>query len=75
METIIAVALVMGFVLGIIVSPKMLEQSKPIGTLRIDYSDSDGPYIFLEAKCSVEEIAKRKHVTLDVKQENFISQN
>ena len=43
-----------------------------IGFLRIDRSDPDGPYLFLELKKSVNEIMTQKTVLLEVKRENFI---
>lgn len=44
-----------------------------VGTLRIDTSDSDGPYMFLELEVSVEEVISKKHVSLEVSTENYIS--
>ena len=38
----------------------------------IDKSDSDGPYLFLELKKSVNEIVTQKTVLLEVKREDFI---
>lgn len=43
------------------------------GVLRIDKSDEDAPYLFLEIKKSVGYLETRKFVRLKVKQENFIS--
>ena len=47
----------------------------PIGTLRIDTSDPDGPYLFLELHTPVSEVMKQKQVTLDVNTQSYISQN
>lgn len=41
--------------------------------LRIDKSDPDGPYLFLELKKSVNEIIAQRTVLLEVKREDFIS--
>ena len=46
---------------------------KPIGTLRIDHSDPDGPYMFMEidsGKASA--IDTNKYVTLEVNHESYI---
>lgn len=46
-----------------------------VGTLRIDTSDPDGPYLFLELHIPVNEVVKQKQVTLDVNTQSYISQN
>lgn len=49
-------------------------KSKPVdGVLRIDNSDSDGPYLFLELSRDVGDITEKKHVNLDVKLENLVT--
>ena len=48
-----------------------------VGTLQIDRSDpSEPPYPFLRISkdSSIEELSRRKYVLLEVKNENFISQ-
>lgn len=50
-------------------------QEKPVGTLRVDTSDPDGPYLFLELHTPVSEVMKQKQVTLDVNTQSYISQN
>lgn len=47
---------------------------KPIGTLRIDSSDPDGPYLFLELETDPNIIKKEKHVFLKVNTKSYISQ-
>ena len=47
----------------------------PIGTLRVDTSDPDGPYLFLELNTPVSEVMKQKQVALDVNTQSYISQN
>ena len=48
----------------------------PVGILRVDRSDpNDQPYMFLELKKPVSEFSKKKYVTLEVKNQNFISQD
>lgn len=63
---------VVGIILGVIFD-KFLIKSSHIGTLRIDNSDGDGPYLFLELTKSVSSFKKRKQVFMSVKEENYIS--
>lgn len=65
------VVVVLSFVLGYL----RRGSQKPVGTLRIDTSDPDGPYLFLELHTQVSEVMKQKQVTLDVNTESYISQN
>lgn len=46
----------------------------PVGTLRIDTSDPDGPYLFLELHTPISEVMQHKQVTMDVNTESYISQ-
>lgn len=62
---------VIGIVIGFVVS-FIIRRKHPVGFLRIDKSDSDGPYLFLELKKSVNEIVTQKTVLLEVKREDFI---
>lgn len=62
------------FILGVIVGTivvKMLEP-KNIGGLRVDHSDPDSPYVFLEASIPMDEIQKHKRVILDVKIQDYL---
>lgn len=63
---------IIGIVIGFAVS-FIIYRKHPVGFLRIDKSDSDGPYLFLELKKSVNEIIAQKTVLLEVKREDFIS--
>ncbi len=70
MQTV--VIFIIGFLIGcgivvIILRPKC------IGTLRVDTSDPDGPFIFLEASKSINFIASKKSVMLKVNLKNYIS--
>ena len=47
---------------------------KPIGTLRVDSSDPDGPYLFLELETDPDFIKKEKYVLLKVDTKSYISQ-
>lgn len=51
--------------------------SKPIifGKLKVDTSDPDGPYLFLELTDSVNVIQQQEYVTLKVDVSSYISQN
>lgn len=46
-----------------------------VGKLRVDTSDSDGPFLFLEITEPVETFAQRKYVTLEVDISSYISQD
>lgn len=52
---------------------KLISPTKPIGTLRIDTSDPDGPFLFLELDKPVGDFYKESQVTLKVSTENYIS--
>lgn len=43
------VYVVVGIMIGFVVS-SIIRRKHPVGFLRIDKSDSDGPYLFLELK-------------------------
>ena len=62
---------VIGILIGFVVT-SIIRRKHPIGFLRIDKSDSDGPYLFLELKKSVNEIISQRTVLLEVKREDFI---
>lgn len=46
-----------------------------IGDLRIDRSDPDGPYLFLELKQGIEAFKHDDYVVLRVNDSNYISQD
>ena len=62
---------VVGIMIGFVVS-SIIRRKHPVGFLRIDKSDPDGPYLFLELKKSVNEIVTQRTVLLEVKREDFI---
>ena len=43
-----------------------------VGTLRVDHSDPDGPFLFLELSKRVESVTSKKYVVLRVKAKDFI---
>ena len=65
------------FAVGIIVgsvATQLFWRPKGVGNLRVDTSDPDGPYLFLELTKDLDSVIKRDSVTLKVRKENFISQ-
>ena len=67
----IVVCLICGYVLGYSLGKN---KRKPIGTLRVDSSDPDGPYLFLELETDPGVIKKEKYVLLKVDTKSYISQ-
>ena len=65
------VYVVVGIMIVFVVS-YIIRRKHPVGFLRIDKSDPDGPYLFLELKKSVNEIVTQRTVLLEVKREDFI---
>ena len=65
-----------GFVIGLVVAgiAKIAVSSKNVGNLRIDRSDPDGPFMFLELKEPPRVVEAQEYVTLKVIAENYISQ-
>ena len=66
-----SIYVVVGILIGFAVS-SIIRRKHPVGFLRIDKSDPDGPYLFLELKKSVNEIIAQRTVLLEVKREDFI---
>lgn len=72
---LIALALIISFVFGY-VTGRVLKKQKPgetFGNLRVDRSDPDGPYLFLELDRDPDLLFVRKDVTFHVVNENYIS--
>ena len=63
-----------GIVLGTFIGIFIAQSHKPkrIGNLRLDHSDPDNPYLFLEFTVAPEVLHKQKEVTLKVKIEDYI---
>lgn len=53
---------------------KMKRVTRPVGSLRVDTSDPDGPYLFLELYTDVDRVCRKKSVVLEVNMSNYISQ-
>ena len=71
MELIIIFAI--GIVVGSIIT-RMVTKPLDFGTLRIDTSDPDGPFMFLELSKDVDTVASKKYVILKVNLKSYISQ-
>lgn len=67
---IFAVVLVIGIAIG-----RGTGRQKPVGDLRVDCSDRDGPYLFLEPDTDVGTIKAKKTVTFRVKIEDLLPQD
>lgn len=61
MDLIIAAVFVFGVFVGIIFT-----KIRSVGTLRMNTSDPDGPYLFLELHNGIDDIGRKKHVTFKV---------
>lgn len=61
------------FGLGIAQILFLRKKDDPVGALRVDQSDPDGPYIFLELYESVEDLSKRKEAIVEVKIQDYVS--
>ena len=60
-----------GFAIGLVAA--IIYYGKPQGNLRVDRSDPDGPYFFLEIKKPISSILKRKTIVLQVRCKNFLT--
>lgn len=72
LNTLIAVIVctICGIIVGYAVGKN---DRKPIGTLRVDSSDPDGPYLFLELETDPSIIKKEKYVFLKVDAKSYLS--
>lgn len=66
------VIFVVGFLVGCGITVAIFRW-KCVGALRVDTSDPDGPFIFLEASKGIDFIASKKSVVLKVNLKNYIS--
>lgn len=66
--TVVFVSYIAGYIVRAVSTPN----PKPIGTLQIDHSDPDMPYLFL-LDYDLDYIATKKQATFEVKVENFVS--
>lgn len=68
-----AIFFAIGVVIGSIIT-RIIIGLLDVGTLRIDTSDPDGPFIFLELSKDVDSVASKKYVILKVNLKSYISQ-
>lgn len=74
MEILIFVlGLVLGLILAFIFVRYRRRKEQPVGALRVDTSDPDGPYLFLELHTDVGDVMRQKQITLEVSTQNYIS--
>lgn len=66
-----AITFAIGVIVGCILV-NIVQRIKSVGALRIDTSDPDGPYIFLELDKGIDTISSKKYVLLRVKLRNYI---
>lgn len=67
----IVLAIIIGIIIGLFVQ-KLLPR-ETIGVLRLDHSDPDSPYLFLEMNNdAMYKIEHRKYVTMEVKIKDYI---
>lgn len=66
-----AISLGIGIVIGIIFS-RIVFRFISIGNLRVDHSDPDGPFLFLELSKRIESVVRKKYVVMRVKEKDFI---
>lgn len=69
---LLIITFLFGGVVGFVIS-KVISRGHPVGTLRINTSDPDGPYLFLESNVDPNIIVHHKHVMLNVDVNNYSS--
>lgn len=63
---------IFGVVLGVFIGIRISKRLPPkVGALRMDQSDPDGPYLFLELREDPKILGEYKEVRLDVKIEDY----
>lgn len=67
-----AIIFAIGVIIGCILT-SFIRRAKFVGKLRIDTSDPDGPFMFLELSKGVGDISSRKRVLLEVDLKSYIS--
>lgn len=65
--------LLLGFVAGWIVH-NIVAKTPASGTLKIDSSDPDGPYLFLELEEDFDSVRRKNNITLRVDISSYLSQ-
>lgn len=67
------ICLFVGFILGFIFCHFKLK-SRAIGTLRVDSSNEDGPYLFLELGKPLSKVISQKYAMVTIRNKDYISQ-
>lgn len=71
----IVISFIAGLFGGWMIAAIILRHKKAIGSLRVETSDPDGPYLFLELNDgSISELLRKRHVMLNVKAGDHASQ-
>lgn len=71
----IVIAFIAGLFVGWMIATIILRRKKVIGSLRVETSDPDGPYLFLELNDgNISELLRKRHVMLNVKAGDRASQ-
>lgn len=71
----IVIAFILGLLGGWMIAAIILRRKKSIGSLRVETSDPDGPYLFLELNDgNISELLRKRHVILNVKAGDRASQ-
>lgn len=68
----LVIVFTIGVIIGCVLS-SIIRRAKSVGKLRIDTSDPDGPFMFLELSKGVGDISAKKYVLLQVDLKNYIS--
>lgn len=64
----IVIAFIVGLFVGWMIAAVISRRKKVIGSLRVETSDPDGPYLFLELNDgNISELLRKRHVILNVK--------
>lgn len=67
--------LLLGILIGYVVTAICTKKHPIVGTLRVDSSDpEDGPYLFLELAADPSYVMTEKYITLKVNPKSYISQ-
>ena len=71
----IVIAFILGLLGGWMIAAIILRHKKSIGSLRVETSDPDGPYLFLELNDgNISELMRKRHIILNVKAGDRASQ-
>lgn len=68
----LAVTFVLGVIFGSILV-YTISRANNVGNIRIDRSDPDGPYLFLELKEGVDRLSKRRYAMCRIVDKNYVS--